>query len=177
MKSDPGPAHPDAKDWTWVLSEPCPECGFDAGAMTGEDVAPLVLAAIGRWQSVLGRSDAAQRPTVQIWSPMEYGCHVRDVFKIFSRRATLMLAEDDPMFANWDQDQTAAEARYWDQDPDEVSAELAAAGTEVASVFAAVPPQAWNRTGRRSNGSVFTVNSLGRYFAHDVVHHLWDVAG
>ena len=21
---------PDTKDWTWVLSEPCPECGFDA---------------------------------------------------------------------------------------------------------------------------------------------------
>jgi hypothetical protein len=33
------------------------------------------------------------------------------------------------------------------------------------------------RTGRRSNGSVFTVASLSQYFLHDVVHHLWDVTG
>ena len=27
----------------------------------------------------------------------------------------------------------------------------------------------------RSNGTVFTVETLGRYHLHDVVHHLWDV--
>lgn len=31
------------------------------------------------------------------------------------------------------------------------------------------------RPGRRSNGSVFTVRTLGQYFLHDVVHHLHDV--
>ena len=31
------------------------------------------------------------------------------------------------------------------------------------------------RPGRRSNGSVFTVETLGRYFLHDVLHHLHDV--
>ena len=35
--------------------------------------------------------------------------------------------------------------------------------------------KAWDRRGTRSNGSVFTVESLGRYHLHDVVHHLWDV--
>ena len=34
----------------------------------------------------------------------------------------------------------------------------------------------WQRTGRRSNGSAFTVESIGRYHLHDVVHHLWDVS-
>ena len=36
-------------------------------------------------------------------------------------------------------------------------------------------PDQWQRTGRRSNGSAFTVETLGRYHLHDVVHHLWDV--
>jgi hypothetical protein len=31
------------------------------------------------------------------------------------------------------------------------------------------------RTGRRSDGSVFTVTTLAVYYAHDPVHHLWDV--
>ena len=33
----------------------------------------------------------------------------------------------------------------------------------------------WDRPGRRSNGSVFTVDTLGRYHLHDLVHHRWDV--
>jgi hypothetical protein len=40
-----------------------------------------------------------------------------------------------------------------------------------------VPADAWDRPGVRSNGSEFTVESLGRYHLHDVVHHLHDVAG
>jgi len=27
----------------------------------------------------------------------------------------------------------------------------------------------------RSNGDVFTVETLGRYHLHDVLHHSWDV--
>jgi hypothetical protein len=44
-------------------------------------------------------------------------------------------------------------------------------------VFAAVPDGAWGRIGLRSNGSRFTVATLGQYFVHDVVHHLADVNG
>src|SRR3712207_8140485 len=34
-----------------------------------------------------------------------------------------------------------------------------------------------DRTGRRSDGSEFTVLTLLQYFLHDVIHHLWDVTG
>ena len=87
-----------------------------------------------------------------------------------------MLTEDDPIFANWDQDATALEDRYWAQDPATVSAELAAAGAQIADAFAAVAGDEWQRPGRRSNGSVFTVESLGRYFVHDLVHHVADIS-
>ncbi len=40
-----------------------------------------------------------------------------------------------------------------------------------------VSDDGWSRPGRRSNGDAFTVESIGRYHLHDVVHHLWDVAG
>jgi hypothetical protein len=29
---------PDTKDWTWVLERRCPECGFEAGAVTAPQV-------------------------------------------------------------------------------------------------------------------------------------------
>ena len=56
-----------------------------------------------------------------------------------------------------------------------VAAELAAAAAAAADGFDAVAGEQWSRTGRRSNGSVFTVETLGKYFLHDLVHHLHDV--
>ena len=112
-----------------------------------------------------------------MWSPLEYGVHVRDVFRLFDQRLLLMLTDDDPLFANWDQDETARRERYGDQDPEVVADELeTAAGTMVGHITTLRPDQL-GRTGRRSDGSVFTVVTLLQYFLHDVVHHLWDVTG
>ena len=168
---------PDDKDWTWVLERPCPDCGFDPGTTSGRDVARIVLASIPRWRAVLHRPDATVRPSARAWSPAEYACHVRDVFALFDLRARQMLTEDDPVFANWDQDATARSQRYWAQSPTVVATELSTSGAIVAATFDHVADEQWQRPGRRSNGSVFTVDTLGRYFAHDVVHHLHDVGG
>jgi hypothetical protein len=86
-----------------------------------------------------------------------------------------MLTDDDAGFADWDQDGTAVELRYADQDPSAVAAELAHAGLALADALAAVRDDQWDRRGRRSNGSEFTVDSLARYLLHDVEHHLYDV--
>jgi len=39
-----------------------------------------------------------------------------------------------------------------------------------------VQPHQYGRTGVRSDGAVFTIESFARYFLHDPLHHLWDVA-
>jgi hypothetical protein len=110
-----------------------------------------------------------------VWSPLEYGCHVRDVFRVFDQRLQLMIDEPDPLFANWDQDATALTDRYWEQDPVVVSRDLLEAADEIARRFAGVNEAQWTRTGRRSDGARFTVDSFARYFLHDIVHHLHDV--
>lgn len=170
------PITPDTKDWTWVLESRCGECGFDPAATSFDQIPHIVRENLGAWQSVLAGPDVHLRPDEQTWSALEYGAHVRDVFRIFLTRLRLMLAEDDPLFENWDQDKTALEDRYAEQDPATVADELAAAGEAVAAAFAAVPLSALQRRGRRSNGSVFTVTTLGLYFVHDPVHHLNDVS-
>ena len=86
-----------------------------------------------------------------------------------------MLDRDAPVFENWDQDETAVADRYGEQDPATVAAELTAAGASFAAAYAQVPSDAWERTGIRSNGSEFTVLTLGQYGLHDLRHHLWDV--
>jgi hypothetical protein len=165
----------DSKDWTWVLERPCPECGYDPATVDRHGIPAMVRANVVTWLQVLARPDVRARPRHDVWSPLEYACHVRDVYRLFDARLHMMLSRDDPQFTNWDQDETAVADRYWEQDPAIVSAELAAAGETVASSFAAVGDDEWSRRGRRSDGAVFTVESFGRYFVHDWVHHTWDV--
>lgn len=166
---------PDTKDWTWTLERPCPECGFDAGSVVSGEVAARIRAVIAPWPAVLERPGARDRPDPATWSPLEYACHVRDVCRIFDRRLRAMLDEDDPLFDNWDQDRTAVEDRYDEQDPATVAAELTAAGVRFAATYDGVDEEAWDRPGRRSNGSRFTILTLGQYGLHDLAHHLNDV--
>jgi hypothetical protein len=129
-----------------------------------------------QWEVILLHPDATKRPVENVWSPSEYGSHVRDVFRMYDFRLELMLTEDDPLFPNWDQDETAISDRYDLQDPLVVRRELAIAGDLLAERFDAVTAGEWLRTGMRSDGARFTVESIGRYFLHDPIHHLWDVS-
>lgn len=166
---------PDTKDWTWTLARRCPECGFEASGVEVAQIGAVIRETLPRWTTALGRSDAGVRPDPAVWSTLEYGAHVRDVFRVFEGRLTLLLTEDDPQFANWDQDAAAVEGGYSSLDPAVVADELTEAGERVARGFDAVTPDQHERPGRRSNGSVFTVRTLGQYMTHDIVHHLHDV--
>jgi hypothetical protein len=166
---------PDTKNWTWVLERTCPECGFDASGLSCLQVAAALRENASKWPQLLELHTARTRPRDDQWSTLEYACHVRDVFRLFDKRLELMLDQDDPLFENWDQDRTAVADRYDEQEPERVAAELQAAGAALAERFDSMPPGSWSRTGRRSDGSVFTIDTFSRYLLHDPVHHLYDV--
>jgi hypothetical protein len=160
----------DDKDWTWVLERRCPECGFDASAP--HDVAAVLRDNARIWRGVVERTE---RPGEDVWSPLEYACHVRDVCVLYHQRLQLMLTADDPLYLNWDQDVTSH--GYRDEQPSVVADELAAAAEQLAVAFGGVTDEQWQRPGRRSDGASFTVDSFARYLLHDLEHHRWDVTG
>lgn len=166
---------PDDKDWTWTLSRVCPECHYDAATVVRSAVPSLVRDAMSRFPDALRHPEATRRPTPATWSPLEYACHVRDVCRVFAQRVDLMREQDAPVFANWDQDATALEERYWEQDPAVVAEQVDEATDLAAAAFARVRGDEWERRGLRSNGSEFTVDSLARYFLHDLYHHVADL--
>jgi hypothetical protein len=169
---------PDTKDWTWVLKRPCPDCGFDGTAISGRDVPGLITRTAASWQRVLTGPDGpeiAARPSPERWSRLEYGCHVRDVLRLSDARLQLMLIQASPLFPNWDQDQTAIDGDYASQNADMVADGLVASAARFTSDLENLRPREWKRKGRRSDGAVFSVDSLARYTAHDPIHHLTDV--
>lgn len=166
---------PDDKNWTWVLEKPCGDCGFDSSVFDVKRTGDAIRDQAVRWATVLHQDDAITRPRPGVWSPLEYGCHVRDVFKKFDERVQLMISQIDPHFENWDQDKTAIDDDYASQVPATVAQQLNEAAESLASSFDSVTLEQWQRRGFRSDGSVFTVESLARYLMHDPIHHLWDV--
>lgn len=169
---------PDTKDWTWVLDRRCAECGFDAAALDSRDVADVLRTNARSWRYAFAAiEDPTRRPSEDVWSPLEYACHVRDVFQLYQERLALMLAEDHPTFPNWDQDATAVDDRYNEQDPLTVVDELEAAGEQLADSFGRITDDEWSRPGTRSDGARFTVDTFARYMVHDPVHHLHDIGG
>ena len=177
VETVPDAPTPDGKDWTWVLERPCPQCGLVVSGVHPREVATSLRTVAASWQRALGGPGVRERPEPARWSPLEYGAHVRDVLALADERVALMLEQDDPVFANWDQDATAIAQRYDRQDPSAVAAAVVDAGEALAGRLDGVDTAAWDRPGRRSDGSAFTVASFARYVLHDVAHHLHDVRG
>ena len=164
---------PDTKDWPWVLAEKCPECGVDAGRLGGTDVpncsgTPVVggrRCSRARQRPLGSGRTAGRRLNTRAMS--ETACMV------YAGRLARMLAEEAPRFADWDQN--VAGAGYAHEDPQSVAVELRAAAGDFANLLDEVPASAWHRPGVRSDGATFTVDTLARYLARGVLHHLWDV--
>jgi DinB superfamily len=165
----------DTKNWTWVVERPCPDCGFDAAHYPDAAIAPAIRDNAQSWPAVLTRNTVRDRPDDSTWSPLEYSAHVRDVMRVYRERLRLMVETDDPLYPNWDQDETAVADRYNEQDPAVVASELMEIAGELSAAFEALDAKQWQRRGRRSDGASFTVSSMAKYMTHDLVHHRWDV--
>jgi hypothetical protein len=170
---------PDDRDWTWVLEQPCPDCGFVAADFESASAGVTLRRNAASWSELLNGDHGAlvgrRRP--DRWSDLEYAAHVRDVNRLYLQRLEMMLTEEDPLYPNWDQDATAVDDDYNAQDPAVVSAELRSAASALAEAFDSVTDGQWDRGGRRSDGASFTIESFAKYLVHDPVHHLWDVTG
>jgi hypothetical protein len=169
---------PDTKDWTWTIQLRCPDCGLEAGAVSVPEVADRLEAAAVEWVQILTQNPAAdRRPAPLVWSPLEYGAHVRDAIELYDARLVMMLVEDNPTFKNWDQDEAAIVGDYAGLDPDQVAAEIAGYSATLVARIRALEESQFDRRGTRSDGAEFTVRTFLQYLLHDIVHHLWDVTG
>ena len=164
---------PESKDWTWVLSATCFECGANVGTYDIATCAQTLWELQPQWREEIQQPGVTNRVSRDTWSRLEYGAHVRDALAVFAERVELMLTQESPTFADWDQD--AAAADYGSQDPRQVAAEVANAIGATAQMLEQLDEADYQRPGLRSDGAPFTVTTLSQYFVHDVIHHLADV--
>ncbi len=165
-------------EWMWVLERPCDQCSYDAQALDRSQLAARTRKVAAEWRQLLAnRTNLAATPGVgdRTWSVLGYACHVRDVFELFDGRLKDMLKKrKPPIFRDWDPDVAAAKGAYDDADPAKVAYALASNAGRLADLLDRVDSDEWERSGHRSDGASFTVESMARYLLHDVEHHLFD---
>jgi hypothetical protein len=166
-----------------VQTEPCEECRFDPLELDPEAL-PAAARDLGRkYRAPLSRflpgEDGAalvrSRSTPEVWTPLEYACHVRDVLAVFSERVQRALVEDDPQLGWWDHEGAVVAQRYNEQDPGKVADQLATNAEVFATLLTSVPAAGWARSAHRREGEPFTVIGLARFAVHEGRHHLLDV--
>ena len=172
------PIERESKSWAWVNERRCDECGFDAAATDHRDVAAILVHNRDDWVRLLG-GDAEQlvaRPDDRTWSPLEYGCHVRDVLELLVHRWERTMAEDHPVFDDWHPDDRAAAGDYAaERDPISVREGIVRNADRAIALASRMSAADWLRRGTRADGLEFTNAWLATYLTHDVVHHVWDV--
>lgn len=170
-----------AFDDTQVERTACPACGHDASAIPEADLAAALVEIGRRWREFLGAVtdypggvDAlGTRPAAEIWSALEYACHVRDMLSLSSRRVELTLLTHRPEHTAWDHEQAAIDEYYLAQDPAAVADDLDHSAAELADLVQPLRQAEWRRPAT-SDGVGCTVAGLVRSAWHEAVHHLDD---
>lgn len=156
----------------------CDDCGFAYDLDTAPAAAQAIVDGADELAAVLadGTSDVATRRRPELWSPLEYGCHVRDVLLVQRERVLLVRREDRPSFATMGRDERVDHDGYADQDPAAVARQVRDAAGLLANVLDRLGED-WDRTATY-NYPTPTERSL-RWIAvhtvHEVRHHLQDV--
>lgn len=159
----------------------CDECGFVYTTLGPTDIAPALRELAPQYEARLAGDPARsrRRPEPDVWSALEYSCHVRDVLVVQRERLAQALVEDCPTFVPMGRDERAVRDRYNEQDPTVVARELAEAAGVAADAFAALDDAGWARTGIYNfpQPTERTMVWLGQHTVHEARHHLGDVKG
>src|SRR5271170_2261857 len=92
-----------SEGWQWARAQTdrCPQCGHHPAAMERDALGTQLIESAGSWRSFLMEADDSYLRTVPapgIFSPVQYGAHVRDILRVYGDRILMMLEEYDPVF-------------------------------------------------------------------------------
>jgi len=178
VETDPATAGvetPPERDWAQVVAAGCPDCGFEPAL--GEDALAFEVArAAEAWDAFLRAADDAalrHRAEPEVWSALEYACHVRDVFSLFAQRILTTLREDEPDLGWWDHEAAVRAEGYNEQDVHAVADDLLRNAGRLTTVLDRAEG-GWHRRAVRRGTETFTVAGLARFALHEGRHHLED---
>ncbi len=119
----------------------------------------------------LADDDARRRSSDGKWSILENACHLRDIEFVYVGRFARLPFEERPSFWMLDNEKSARELRYAEQDLGRVVKEFAARRADTLLLLRALPHASWRRTGLHPTRGELTLEQLAEVLAdHDRRH-------
>lgn len=158
----------------------CEECGYEYDMEKAATAGRAIQRGAGELQNLLRTTPAGElrvRQSAEVWSPLEYGCHVRDVLLVQRERLLLARREVRPSLAQMGRDERVEHDGYAEQEPEDVARQLGDAALMFANDLDRLTPADWSRTLMYNfpEPSERTLRWVAVHTVHEVEHHLADV--
>ena len=159
----------------------CDECGFERRLETAEAVAPEIIEGVAGIAVVVRDAGPAVhgRRLVDAWSPLEYTCHLRDVFLVQRERLLAARRTERPTFEPMGRDERVEHDGYAQQDPEDVVRQLTDAAAMFANDLDRLSPSEWDRTVIYNYPKTWerSLRWVAVHTLHEVRHHSRDIEG
>jgi hypothetical protein len=156
----------------------CVGCGLSYPQLSVDDGRAMIVD-VGHRASEVCRpvttTALRTRPAPEVWSALEYLCHLRDVHATGTIRLHRMRTEEAPTLEPMLNDLRARRFRYNELDPIAVLDELARTAAGFLDEIDRMPADGWHRGATRLPAEWRTARWLVRHTAHEGVHHLADI--
>jgi len=155
----------------------CEECGFEYDSVPTEEIGHALRSNARAFVDALSSGELRSRPNPDVWSALEYACHVRDVMQIQIGRVARGLSEETPSFDPMQRDERPTRLRYNEQDPRVVREEVLDAAEALADVFDGLSQAQLARTVTYNwpDKMIRPLRWVGRHTVHELLHHRQDV--
>jgi hypothetical protein len=126
----------------------CAQCEFEYDVGEALSAGPAIVAGVSQFVVLLqaDASEARRRSRPDTWSPLEYGCHTRDVLLVQRERVLAARRVDRPTFEPMGRDERVDHDGYAQQDPVAVARQMTDAATMFAHTLARLDGPDWDRT-------------------------------
>ena len=157
----------------------CAECDYHYDLTLADQVPVLARHYAVEYAELLRAEPSVlrRRASPQLWSPLEYACHIRDVMLIQRERLLAARRIDTPVTDPMGRDERVEHDGYRQQQPADVARQLQDATLMFTHALDQLGSEDWERTLTVPYPDT-TVRSL-RWFAvhtlHELRHHLLDM--
>lgn len=157
----------------------CADCGFIYHLGQSAWVARSIRERVAEVVAILRDHDvdAKSRRRPGVWSPLEYGCHLRDMLLVQRERVLAARRTNRPDCAPMGRDERVAHDGYAEQEPEDVARQLADAAQLFANVLARLAPEDWDRKVVYNYPETLerSLRWVAVHTMHEAQHHLLDI--
>ena len=157
----------------------CTDCALDYSSVSVSEALDAIRRLPSEVESEthsIPDANLRRRPDATTWSVLEYLCHLRDVYAVYTIRLYRTRSEDRPILEPMLNDLRAVRFRYNDRDAASILAELTDNAAGLIDEAAKFSNEDWDRVATRLPGEERSARWMVRQAMHEGMHHVRDIA-